>query len=213
MTTLVVGANGQIGRQFCELAQQAGTSIKAMIRNDEQTQWFNKRGIETVVADLEGEFEHAFEGCDQVVFTAGSGPHTGPDKTLMIDLYGAIRTADIARQKGLSRYVMISALRAEKPLEAPEKMRPYMAAKFAADAYLRNSGVPYVILKPGRLTDEAASQQFASSVDEAGDNQISRANVAHALLHVVQQSGVLNREFPLLDGKRSIDEIIGEDRP
>ncbi|BBI63213.1 hypothetical protein HSBAA_45190 [Vreelandella sulfidaeris] len=65
-------------------------------------------------------------------------------------------------------------------------MRPYMAAKFAADAHLRNSGVPYVILKPGRLTDEAASQQFASSIDEAGDNQISRANVAHALLHVVQ---------------------------
>ncbi|MBS3669432.1 SDR family oxidoreductase [Vreelandella boliviensis] len=208
MTTLVIGANGQIGKQFCELAQQAGTPIKAMIRSEEQASWFKERGIDTVIADLEGEFEHAFEGCDQVVFTAGSGPHTGPDKTLMIDLYGAIRTADIAKQKGLSRYIMVSAMRAEKPLEAPEKMRPYMAAKFAADAHLSNSGVPYVILKPGRLTDEAASQQFASTVEESGDNQISRANVAHALLHVVQTPGVVNQEYLLLDGKRSISEIV-----
>ncbi|MCA1773360.1 MAG: SDR family NAD(P)-dependent oxidoreductase, partial [Halomonas sp.] len=29
MTTLVIGANGKIGKQFCELAQQAGTPIKA----------------------------------------------------------------------------------------------------------------------------------------------------------------------------------------
>ncbi|MDR5876121.1 SDR family oxidoreductase [Halomonas sp. CUBES01] len=207
MTALVIGANGQIGKQFCELAQKAGTPIKAMIRSEEQVPWFNDRGIDTVIADLEDDFEHAFEGCDQVVFTAGSGPHTGPDKTLLIDLYGAIRAADIAKQKGISRYLMISAIRAENPMEAPEKLRPYMAAKFAADAHLRNSGVPYVILKPGRLTDDAASQHFASSIDEAGDNQISRANVAHAL-HYALQSSVINKEFALLDGKRSIDEII-----
>ncbi|UYO73685.1 SDR family oxidoreductase [Halomonas qinghailakensis] len=208
MTTLVIGANGQIGKQFCELAQQAGTPVKAMIRSEEQASWFNERGIDSVVADLEGEFEHAFEGCDQVVFTAGSGPHTGPDKTLMIDLFGAIRAADVASQKGLSRYIMVSAMRAENPLEAPEKLRPYMAAKFAADAHLRNSDLPHVILKPGRLTDETASRQFASSVDEAGDNQISRANVAHALLHVVQTASIINQEYTLLDGKRSIEEIV-----
>lgn len=208
MTTLVMGANGQIGKQFCELAQQAGMPIKAMIRSEEQAFWFKERGIDTVIADLEGEFEHAFEGCDQVVFSAGSGPHTGPDKTLMIDLYGAIRAADIAKQKGLSRYIMVSAMRAENPMAAPEKLRPYMAAKFAADAYLSSSGVPYVILKPGRLTDEAASQQFASTLEESGDNQISRANVAHALLHVVQTPAVVNQEYLLLDGKRPISEVV-----
>lgn len=208
MTTLVIGANGQIGKQFCELAQQAGTPIKAMLRSEEQVPWFKERGIDTVLADLEGDFAHAFKGCDQVVFTAGSGPHTGPDKTLLIDLYGAIRAADIASEQGLSRYVMISAMRAEDPMQAPEKLRPYMAAKFAADAHLRTSGVPYAILKPGRLTDEPASQQFADSLDEAGDNQISRANVAHALLHTVQNAGIINQEFMLLDGKRPIGDII-----
>ncbi len=80
MTTLVIGANGQIGKQFCALAKEAGTPIKAMIRNEEQATWFQERGIRTVVGDLEGEMEHAFEGCDQVVFTAGSGPLPGQIK-------------------------------------------------------------------------------------------------------------------------------------
>ena len=208
MTTLVIGANGQIGKQFCELAKQSGTPIRAMIRSEEQAAWFQERDIQTVLGDLEGEFEHAFEGCDQVVFTAGSGPHTGPDKTLMIDLFGAIRTADIASQRGLSRYIMVSAMRAEQPLEAPEKMRPYMAAKFAADAHLRHSDVSYVILKPGRLTDDAPTHKFASTVEEAGDNQISRANVAYALLRVVQTPGLINQEVTLLDGQRPLDALL-----
>lgn len=208
MTTLVIGANGQIGQQFCALAKQAGTPVKAMIRHREQATWFEERGIPTVIADLEGELEHAFEGCDQVVFTAGSGPHTGPDKTLLIDLFGAIRAADIASQRGLSRYIMVSALRAEKPLEAPQNMRPYMAAKFAADAHLRHSDISYVVLKPGRLTDDPPSHKFASSVEEAGDNRISRANVAHVLLRVVQTPSIIDRDITLLDGKRPIDALL-----
>ncbi|WP_069384466.1 SDR family oxidoreductase [Halomonas caseinilytica] len=209
MTTLVIGANGQIGRQFCELAKAAGEPIKAMVRSEEQRAWFEERGIDTVVADLEGELRHAFEGCDQVLFTAGSGPHTGPDKTLMIDLHGAIRAVDLASELGLSRYLMVSAMRAEDPLTAPEKLRPYTAAKFAADAHLRHSRVPHVILKPGRLIDEAATRKVATSLEETGgENTVSRANVAHALLHLVQARTLVDREFDLLDGEREIAEAL-----
>ncbi len=209
MTTLIIGANGQIGRQLCELATQAGEPIRAMIRDPGQQPWFQERGIDTVVADLEGDLDHAFEGCDQVVFTAGSGPHTGPDKTLLIDLHGAIRAAELAGEKGMARFIMISAMRAEKPLEAPEKLRPYMAAKYAADAYLRLSKVPHVILKPGKLTDEPATQRVATSLEETGgSNEASRANVAHALLHLIRTRDLIDREFVLLDGERDIADAL-----
>ncbi|XKE46111.1 SDR family oxidoreductase [Halomonas organivorans] len=209
MTTLVIGANGQIGRQFCELAQQAGVPIKAMIRDAAQAPWFEQRGIATVVADLEGDFSPAFEGCDEVLFTAGSGPHTGADKTLLIDLYGAMRAVDLAAARGIGRFVMVSALRAEDPQAAPEKLRPYMAAKLAADAYLKASPLPWVILKPGRLTDEPATGRVAASLEETGgENTVSRANVAQALLHLVQARNLVGREFRLLDGERPIGEVL-----
>ncbi|GAB2795087.1 SDR family oxidoreductase [Halomonas shantousis] len=208
MKTLVIGANGQIGRQFCELAQRSGLAIRAMIRDSAQQAWFAERGIETVIADLEGRLRHAFYGCDQVLFTAGSGPHTGPDKTLMIDLYGAIRAIDLAAELGLARFIMVSALRAEDPLTAPAKMRPYMAAKFAADAHLRTAGVAHVILKPGRLTDEPASQRIATRLEDADDNRVSRANVAHALLHLAQTRTLRDREFGLLDGRYTLVDAL-----
>ncbi len=208
MKTLVIGANGQIGRQFCELAIDAGLPIRAMIRHSDQQGWFRERGIETVIGDLEGDFRKAFYGCDQAVFAAGSGPHTGPDKTLLIDLHGAIRAIDLASELGLSRFLMVSALRAEKPLDAPEKLRAYMTAKHAADAHLRAARVPHVILKPGRLTDEPATRRVATSLDEAGDNRVSRANVAHALLHLAQRGNLARREYALLDGERTLDAAL-----
>ncbi len=127
----------------------------------------------------------------------------------MIDLHGAIRAADLASELGLSRYLMVSAMRAEDPLTAPEKLRPYTAAKFAADAHLRHARVPHVILKPGRLTDEAATRKVATSLEETGgENTVSRANVAHALLHLVQARTLADREFDLLDGEREIAEAL-----
>lgn len=208
MKTLVIGANGQIGRQFCELAHQAGVPIRAMIRDTAQQAWFQARGIETVLADLEGNFRKAFYGCDQVVFAAGSGPHTGPDKTLMIDLHGALSAIDLAATLGIGRFIMVSAMRADRVLEAPAKLRPYMAAKHAADAHLRASRVPHVILKPGRLTDETATRRVTTDVAGADDNRISRANVAHALLDVVRRHDLRQREFSLLDGDTDIAEAL-----
>lgn len=204
MKTLVIGANGQIGRQFCELAIKAGLPIRAMIRHPDQQRWFHEHGIETTIADLEGDLRHAFHGCDQAIFTAGSGPNTGADKTLMIDLYGAIRSIDRAVELGLERFIMVSALRASDPLAAPEKLRPYMAAKFAADAYLRSARIPHVILKPGRLTDAPATRQVSSAASHADTLEVSRGNVAHALVYLAQARTLKNREFDLLDGESSI---------
>ena len=157
MKTLVIGANGQIGRMFCSKAHQAGFPLRAMVREPGQAMWFQEQGIETVVEDLEADFQGALHGCDQVVFSAGAGANGGPDKTLLVDLYGAIRTVDFAKAEGVQRLIMISAMRSMVPQSAPEFLRPYAVAKFAADYYLMTSGLPYLILLPGRLTDEAAS--------------------------------------------------------
>lgn len=209
MKTLVIGANGQIGRLLCERAHAAGFGIRAMVRSTEQTGPFYQQGIETVVANLEGELDHAFDGCDQVIFTAGSGPHTGPDKTLMVDLYGAMRSIDLALEHHCRRFLMVSALRARDPLAAPEKLRPYAAAKFAADHYLRTSGVPWLILRPGRLTDEPASGRVRTHGGGEGLS-ISRENTALCLLEALRLDYLIERDIDLLDGNMPIAEAFAE---
>ncbi|MCS5575420.1 MAG: NAD(P)H-binding protein, partial [Pseudomonadales bacterium] len=83
MTTLIIGANGKIGQLVCQQGSALGMDLLGMVRNTEQAPNLEKLGARTVVADLEGEFSHAFDGVSKVVFTAGSGSHTGADKTLM----------------------------------------------------------------------------------------------------------------------------------
>ena len=208
MKTLVIGANGQIGRIFCSKARQAGFSLRAMLRESGQTTWFEEQGIETVVADIEGDFQEALHGCDQLVFTAGAGAKGGPDKTLLVDLYGAIRTVDFAKAQGIHRMIMVSAMRSTVPQSAPEFLRPYAVAKFAADHYLMTSGVPYLILLPGRLIDEPASHRIRTVRDESLPITVSRENVAECLLSTLRYENLCKQQIILLDGDDDIDEVF-----
>ncbi len=207
MKTLVIGANGQIGRLFCNKAHQAGLPVRAMLRKESQVAWFRQQGIETVVANLEDDFEEAMAGCDQLVFTAGAGG-AGPDKTLLVDLYGAIRSVDYAKATGLKRFIMVSAMRSTVPQDAPDFLRPYAAAKFAADHYLKTSGVPYLILLPGRLTDEPASHRIRTFRDDSISITVSRENVVECLVAALRQKDLCNQQLIVLDGDDDIDKTF-----
>ncbi|MCH2186398.1 SDR family oxidoreductase [Myxococcota bacterium] len=205
---LILGANGGIGRLFSQKARGAGFDIRAMVRSDEQRSFFEDQGIDAVVGDLEGDFFHAFDDCDQVVFTAGSGGATGGDKTLLVDLYGAIRAIEESETRGFEQFVMVSALRAEAPLEAPPALRHYMVAKLLADQRLLEGSVPATILRPGRLTNDVGSGRVRTPADPGSGFDISRENVADCLIEVLRQPSKVNRVVDLLDGDLPIPEVI-----
>jgi len=114
MNVLIIGANGQIGRHLVRKLQESNKhNAIAMVRSDEQKAAFEEQGVQAVLADLEGsidEIARAAEGADAVVFTAGSGGHTGADKTMMIDLDGAIKSVEAAKQAAVRRFIMVSAI-------------------------------------------------------------------------------------------------------
>ena len=205
MKTLVIGANGQIGRLFC---QRAVASTRAMLRSQEQQAFFADLGVDTMVGDLEAEFAHALEGCERVVFTAGSGGHTGADKTLLVDLYGAIRAIEEAERRSVSHFVMVSALGADEPLAAHPAMRHYFVAKKLADDRLRASTVPYTILRPGRLSNEPASGHVRSDLAAGEGVDISRGNVAHCIEAALASEASKGRVIDLLDGEVPIESLF-----
>ena len=77
-----------------------------------------------------------------LIFTAGSGGHTGPEKTIDIDQNAAIRSIDMAKNKAVKRYIMVSAQGVREP-ELPSKIQHYYKAKRKADDYLISSGLEY----------------------------------------------------------------------
>jgi uncharacterized protein YbjT (DUF2867 family) len=209
MKTLVIGAAGKIGRLFCGRAQRSGRPIRAMVRSEEQLAHFVSQGIECVLGDLENDFFAAFEGCHRVVFTAGSGGHTGGDKTLLVDLYGALRSIEEAERRDVEHFLMVSALRADEPLAGPPAMRHYFVAKKLADDRLRQGRVPYTILRPGRLTDdEPGSGRVCTEIGADGGFSISRDNVAACVEVALDSPAARGQVVDLVDGETPVAELF-----
>ncbi|MBD1301100.1 NAD(P)H-binding protein, partial [Pseudomonas aeruginosa] len=118
MNVLVIGANGQIGKFLVQqLAQEGKHQVTAMIRKPEQADALEQLGASVVIGDLEGSVEdlaEAMKDHNAIVFTAGSGGSTGADKTLLIDLDGAVKTMEAAQQQGITRYILVSAFGADQ---------------------------------------------------------------------------------------------------
>jgi uncharacterized protein YbjT (DUF2867 family) len=209
MRVLIAGANGKIGQHLVEKMAQSPHQARAMIRNADQAPALKKLGAaETVVGDLESDCTEALKGCDAVVFTAGSGPDTGPDKTIDIDQNGAIRLIDSAKAAGVKRFILVSSMRAETPEEAPEKIRHYLQAKLNADNHLRESGLNYTVVRPGPLTENAGTGKvdISEKLETSGD--IPREDVAGVLLAVLDVDNLENRTFELLSGDTTITEAL-----
>ncbi|MDP8950657.1 MAG: NAD(P)H-binding protein, partial [Actinomycetota bacterium] len=110
MRVLVAGANGQVGKHIVRRLAERGHEVRAMIREESRAPELRDLGAEPIVADLEGEVAHAVEGCDAVIFSAGGGPGSGPEKKETVDRGGAVKLIDAAKEYGARRYVMVSAM-------------------------------------------------------------------------------------------------------
>ena len=208
MKVLVAGAHGQVGRHLVRLLAEAGHEVRAMIRDGSQALEIESFGGTPVVADLEGDPAPAAEGSDAIIFTAGGGPGSGAAKKETVDRQGAVKLIDAAKRYGVRRYVMVSAMGADDPESGPEAMRPYLRAKGSADASLRESGLEYTIVRPGRLTDAPPTGRVAAAASLGRRGEITREDTAGVLVATLTAPNTHGKTFEVLGGDTPIDEAV-----
>lgn len=211
MKTLVIGANGQIGRHIVELLKNNSEhSVTAMVRKQEQVQKFEEQGVETVLADLEDSVEKiakAAEGFDAVIFTAGSGGHTGADKTILIDLDGAVKSVEAAEKAGVKRFVIVSAIGANNREKWGDKIKHYYVAKHYADKAVEASGLTYTIVRPGGLLNEEGTGKVTAA-SEVERGSIPREDVANVVVASLEEENTFNKGFDLISGDTPIEDAV-----
>ena len=215
--TLIIGAHGKIGQILCKKLAEAGKiQPTAFIREESQKSVFAKMNVPTVVGDLEdsvGQLAEQFKGFDCIVFVAGSGGSTGADKTLSIDLEGAVRTMSAAEKVDISRYIIVSASRTDdrKFWDKAEGMKPYYIAKHFADEALRNSSLDYTILRPVKLTDDEGTGRIIASLnpDDVAD-EISREDVASIIMETISMPSTIHKTIELSKGDDEIRSALEE---
>ena len=200
MNVLVAGAHGSVGQHIVSLLAQSEHEVRAMVRDESQVAELEALGAEGVVADLKGDVSHALTDCDAIIFAAGS---SGSDVE-GVDRDGAIKLIEAAERQGVKRFVMLSSMGAGEPERGPEALGPYLKAKGEADKSLQASALDYTIIRPGRLTDDAATDEIkvARQFDEWGS--ITREDVAKALVVALELPNTYGQTFEILEGDTPI---------
>lgn len=209
---LIIGATGQVGKHIVTKMKANGNfAPKALFRRENQKEFFERQGINYSIVDLEEDIavlSKAMEGMDAIVFTAGSGGNTGYDKTLLIDLDGAVKSMEAAHKAGVKRFIMVSALHADDRDRWEESgIKPYYVAKYYADRLLKSSGLDYTILRPGRLFNTAGSGKITIT-DPSAQKGVPREDVAELVLAVLNQPHTIGKTISFNEGNTPIREAV-----
>jgi uncharacterized protein YbjT (DUF2867 family) len=209
MEILVAGGHGQVALRLLRLAAERGHRPRGLIRNPDHAADLEAVGAEPVLYDLERDDPAPHVGGAQaIVFAAGAGAGSGPERKRTVDLGGALKMIQAASTLGVARFVMVSSMGYDDLEHAAPGMRPYYEAKRDADAALRPSGLDWTIVKPGRLTDGPGTGRIdaAPALGRRGD--IPRDDVALTILECLDAPNTIRAEFELLSGDTPVRPAV-----
>jgi uncharacterized protein YbjT (DUF2867 family) len=209
----IVGGNGQVARHLISQLAAGGHQAVALVRNPSYTANLEALGARVRMLDIEQHdvdaFAAAFEGSDAVVFAAGGGPDGNLERKRTVDLGGSLKSIDAARIAEVPRFVQISAIGVDLPLpdDTEPVWRAYVEAKRDADIALRESDLDWTILRPGRLTDDDGTGAVTIG-DSVGRGDIPRADVAAAVVAVLDEPASARHQWDVVGGETPIDQAV-----
>jgi uncharacterized protein YbjT (DUF2867 family) len=213
MRVAIAGGHGQVALLLERRLVESGHDAVAIIRNPAHQDDVRATGATPVVVDLEETdvdgLARAVAGTDAVVFAAGAGPGSGAARKDTVDRAAAALLADAAQAAGVPRYVMVSAMGAERADQASDDVfQAYLRAKAAADEDLRSRpDLVWTVVRPGRLTDDSPTGRVALG-PELGPGAIPRADVAEVLLAVLETPAADRRQFDVVSGDVPVREAV-----
>ncbi len=212
-TVAIVGGNGQIARLLHPMLVARGHTPVALVRSESYRNRLEAMGAAVRLLDIEqstaDDFASVFEDADAVVFLAGGGPDGDIERKRTVDLEGSLKSIEAARDSGITRFVQVSAIDVDKPLSdsVSPVWRAYVEAKRDADAALRDSGLDWTIIRPGRLSDDPGTGlvELGQDVTRA---EVPRADVAAVLAEVVDSGAGIGAQWNLVSGDTAVVDAV-----
>lgn len=200
----VAGASRGVGREVARNLRADAQPVKALLRHDATRPEIEAMGIQVVMGDaLQPEdLAQATTGApiQAVISTVGGLPKDGQ----RADYLGNKNLIDAAIQAGAAKFILVSSIGSGDsavalPPQAMETLRLVLIEKEQAENYLINSGLTYVIIRPGGLKSEPATGNAVLTPDPKVAGTIHRADVAQLVCQCLQSDKADNRIFSAVD--------------
>jgi uncharacterized protein YbjT (DUF2867 family) len=211
MQVAIAGGHGKIALRLTRLLRREGDEVRSLIRNPDHADDVHAAGAEPAVCDLESasddEVAEAVGSVDAVVFAAGAGAGSGPERKETMDYGGAVKLIAAAKAGGIPRYAIVSSMGADPGLEGEDTFSVYLRAKGRADAELEASGLDHTIVRPGRLTDDPGTGRVRIGRG-VGRGEISRDDVAAVLAAVLHEPATIGTTLEVVSGDVPVEEAV-----
>jgi uncharacterized protein YbjT (DUF2867 family) len=206
---LVAGASGRTGREILRELADRSVTVRAMTRSAENHESLVADGAdEVVVGDLLNptDAQRAVEDCDAVLFAAGSSLATGLTRpSRVVDGDGVLNLVEAAVEGSVQTVVLQSSIgvgssRKGMPLWARLfVLRWAVREKARAERALVDSGLGYVIVRPGWMNDEVATGDLlVGEGSRTMTGSIPRADVARLVVASLYAPEALGRTLEVV---------------
>jgi uncharacterized protein YbjT (DUF2867 family) len=151
---LIVGASGKLGGQVARRLLALGIPVRALSRVPARLHELRALGAEVMAADLRDSatLGSACQGVEKVLAAAHAFTGGGTNSMSRVDEAGNRALIDAAKAAGVSHFVFTSAC------TGPDDPVDFFRVKYAIEQYLRASGVPFTILRPGAFMEDHAER-------------------------------------------------------
>lgn len=181
---MVIGGSGRTGGHIVRRLRARGDRVRVLSRRPGA----GDDGVEVVAGSAAdaGAIDEAVAGVDAVVVVVESAAREdGTDRAPSLVHEQGMRTVVEALGGRPVPVVLISQIYLTRPEAYPE-VRDTIAARARAEELLRGSGLPYVVVRPSWLTDDAGGQSaLRLEQGDRGEGQVSRADVAEVVVQAL----------------------------
>jgi uncharacterized protein YbjT (DUF2867 family) len=209
---VIAGGHGKIALRLERLLADRGDTAVGLVRNPAHFDDVRAAGGEPVLCDLElasaDEVAEAMRDSDAVVFAAGAGPGSGAARKDTMDRAGAALLADAAQRAGVRRYLLVSAMGADRA-SAPgtdQVFAAYLRAKAVSEDDLRGRDLDWTILRPGRLIDDPGTGRVRLAESPVPFGAVPRDDVAAVLVTLLDTPASSGRTLELVAGDTPIQD-------
>ncbi|MEZ5565534.1 MAG: SDR family oxidoreductase [Gammaproteobacteria bacterium] len=202
-SVLVAGATGQTGRLIVAGLMAEGYTVRALVRDEATARELLGDRVKLFQGDVKepASLTTAFAGADAVISAIGAKAAKGPDRPELIDFQGVKNLADAAAAAGARQFVLVSSrsvTHTDNPLN--KMFGNVLIWKLKGENAVRTSGVPYTIVRPGGLINDAGAAKnikFEQGDVDTGSTRIARADLARVCIASLGYPEARNRTFEI----------------
>jgi uncharacterized protein YbjT (DUF2867 family) len=197
---LVVGGTGRTGRLIVARLVERGIPVGALVRDATKGREVLPPEVSQYVGDVRRSdtlSEPIADARALVIATCSSGAEHGNDAEA-VDYFGTRHLIEQAAAADVERVLFISTIHTTRPEHYQDVEPTSLGWKARAEEAIRNSGVPYCIVRPGWLTDEAGGEPLAVSQGDTAEGRISRADLADACAQLLMRPEAIGKTFELI---------------